>query len=109
MKYRLLYVLSVLVCGCFFDRTRVGVRGSIHTMCKSEMARVFRAFDCCSRVGMNRHSVLRPTATGLRCEDVGSLNGTFVNEEKMKSPKVLKDGDVLQVGQSAIRIRVSSG
>lgn len=51
-----------------------------------------------------RHAVLRPEAGGIRCEDVGSLNGTFVNEDRLKETAVLEDGDVFQVGQSIVRI-----
>lgn len=54
----------------------------------------------------DRHSVLRVSADWVMCEDVGSLNGTFVNEDKLEGPSKVVAGDVLQFGQSAVRICV---
>lgn len=51
-----------------------------------------------------RHSILRASTDGVLCEDVGSLNGTFVNEDRMDGPSKLVAGDVLQFGQSAVRV-----
>ena len=52
----------------------------------------------------HRHAVLRVQADGIRCEDVGSLNGVFVNEDRLEGSTVLLEGDTLQVGQSAVKI-----
>jgi pSer/pThr/pTyr-binding forkhead associated (FHA) protein len=32
------------------------------------------------------------------CEDLGSTNGTFLNEKKLVQKTLLKDGDVLRIG-----------
>lgn len=52
----------------------------------------------------NRHAILRPQADGVRVEDLGSLNGSFVNEDRLEGTAVLRGGDVLQVGQSVVKI-----
>lgn len=52
----------------------------------------------------HRHAVLRVQADGIRCEDAGSLNGVFVNEDRLEGSTVLREGDTLQVGQSAVKI-----
>ena len=33
-------------------------------------------------------------------EDVGSANGTYVNNQRLEAPQVLKDGDVIQLGDT---------
>ena len=43
-----------------------------------------------------RHCKITPNDE-LVIEDLGSLNGTYVNAEKIKEPKALKDGDVITV------------
>ena len=35
---------------------------------------------------------------GYLIEDLGAVNGTFVNEERISGPRALKSGDVLQIG-----------
>ena len=51
-----------------------------------------------------RHAVMRPKEDGIHYEDLCSLNGSFVNEERLEGEVVLKAGDILQVGQSVVRI-----
>lgn len=51
-----------------------------------------------------RHAILRPGADGIGLEDLGSLNGSFVNEDRLEGVAVLQHGDVLQVGQSIVQI-----
>ncbi len=45
-----------------------------------------------------RHAEIRRTANGHEVRDVGSLNGTYVNRERVDAA-VLGDGDELQVGK----------
>lgn len=61
-------------------------------------------FGAWPALARHRHAVLRPQPDGIHCEDVGSLNGSFVNEDRLEDPVVLEDGDVLQVGQSIVKI-----
>jgi hypothetical protein len=44
----------------------------------------------------------------LGVEDLGSLNGTAVNGKRLAGVQPLADGDVLQVGQLAFRVRLQS-
>jgi hypothetical protein len=44
-----------------------------------------------------RHAEVRRTEAGYEVTDVGSLNGTYLNRERVESA-VLADGDELQIG-----------
>ena len=35
----------------------------------------------------------------MSVRDVGSLNGTYVNQKQVDAPTELRDGDVLQIGK----------
>lgn len=52
-----------------------------------------------------RHCEIRPTQKGFRVVDVGSKNGTFVNDERVKE-KELQDGDLLAFGGTRIYVGV---
>ena len=45
-----------------------------------------------------RHAVIARDGNGLTIEDLGSLNGTFLNRKRIESSP-LSDGDELQVGK----------
>ena len=51
-----------------------------------------------------RHAILRPQADGVSIKDLGSLNGSFVNEDRLEGTMVIRGGDVLQVGQTVLSI-----
>ena len=44
-----------------------------------------------------RHAEVRQVAGGYEVTDVGSLNGTYLNRERVESAR-LDDGDELQIG-----------
>jgi pSer/pThr/pTyr-binding forkhead associated (FHA) protein len=46
-----------------------------------------------------RHVELRHTAGGYTVRDVGSLNGTYLNRERIESEVHVRHGDELQVGK----------
>ncbi|HEY6067448.1 MAG TPA: FHA domain-containing protein, partial [Gaiellaceae bacterium] len=50
------------------------------------------------------HAVLGPNGTGLEVEDLGSLNGTWVNGERISHPTRLAPGDVIKVGTTRIEV-----
>ena len=56
-----------------------------------------------------RHAVLRALEDGLEVEDLGSLNGTFVNGRRIEEPTRLRDGDLIKVGQSVLAIEGGAG
>lgn len=55
-----------------------------------------------------QHARLVPDAEGVWVEDSGSTNGTFVNDERIKQARLLKEGDQLQVGQSIFTLIVKA-
>jgi class 3 adenylate cyclase len=50
------------------------------------------------------HAVVGPTASGLEIQDLGSLNGTCVNGERISGPTLLAPGDVVKVGATRIEV-----
>jgi class 3 adenylate cyclase len=54
------------------------------------------------------HAVLGPTADGLEIQDLGSLNGTWVNGERISTPTLLAAGDIVRVGTTRMEV-VSAG
>lgn len=57
-----------------------------------------------SRVS-GHHVVLRWTTSKLLVHDLGSTNGTFLNEQQVTNPAPVADGDVIRLG-SSIRLRI---
>ena len=50
------------------------------------------------------HAVIGPTAGGLEIRDLGSLNGTLVNGERISSPTLLGPGDVVKIGATRVEV-----
>ena len=46
-----------------------------------------------------RHAIVRRSGGGLEIEDLGSLNGTYLNRKRIESPARLSDGNELQIGK----------
>ena len=54
-----------------------------------------------------RHARLTQEGDGYVLEDLGSSNGTFVNDERLAAPRRLKSGDEVKLGQSvALRFQL---
>lgn len=53
-----------------------------------------------------RHVELRSTSNGYELHDVGSLNGTYLNDERIAEPHLLKSGDRLRVGKFLLQYQV---
>lgn len=51
-----------------------------------------------------RHARIEPRSDGVWVEDLGSTNGTFVNGARITSPRVLRKGDALRIGQTELRL-----
>jgi class 3 adenylate cyclase len=50
------------------------------------------------------HAVIGPTADGLEIQDLGSLNGTWVNGERIRGSARLAPGDVVKIGTTRIEV-----
>lgn len=51
-----------------------------------------------------RHARFAPQGPALVVEDLGSMNGTTANGRAIVGPTVLHDGDLVQVGDTVIRV-----
>jgi pSer/pThr/pTyr-binding forkhead associated (FHA) protein len=53
-----------------------------------------------------KHAVLTVKGRDVLIEDLGSLNGTFVNGNLIEERTKLKDGDIIQIGRFRLLYRV---
>lgn len=51
-----------------------------------------------------QHCALRGTAEGILVRDLGSSNGTFVNDDRISGEVLLTAGDTLRVGQASFEV-----
>ncbi len=67
-----------------------------------------RSHDCEPRLNLHRisrhHLRLEIDGDRILVEDLGSTNGTFVNEERLTGPAELKPGDRLHIADYAFRV-----
>lgn len=52
-----------------------------------------------------RHAAVRLEGTRAIVEDLGSANGTWVNEQRVQEPRVLLPGDTIRVGRTSLEVR----
>ncbi|VTS07380.1 GGDEF domain-containing protein [Tuwongella immobilis] len=50
-----------------------------------------------------KHALIEPSADGFTVKDLGSTNGTFVNDTPTNGPRSLHDGDYLRIGNCIYR------
>src|SRR3954453_6621828 len=55
--------------------------------------------------GSRRHAAIRDQGGSLAIEDLGSTNGTFVNDTRISAVTVLSDGDVVRLGNTVWAIK----
>jgi pSer/pThr/pTyr-binding forkhead associated (FHA) protein len=55
-----------------------------------------------------RHAAVRPVAGGLEIEDLGSLNGTWVNGSRSNGPTRLGPGDVVELGRVLLGVETEA-
>ena len=53
-----------------------------------------------------RHANLSIDAAGASVEDLGSKNGTYVHDKKIRAPTRLSDRDVVKIGPATLTLRV---
>lgn len=56
-----------------------------------------------------RHAAVRPVMGGFEVEDLGSLNGTFVNGQRINVPTRVSGGDSIKLGQSVLELEAAGG
>jgi FHA domain len=56
-----------------------------------------------------RHAAVRPAPTGLEIEDLGSSNGTFVNDSRIEGVTTLSSGDEVRLGQTTLQVEIEAG
>jgi FHA domain/zinc-ribbon domain len=80
-----------------------GGRAGEHFIPQGERTTVGRSPDCdifLDDVTVSRkHAVLVQAEGTFSIEDLGSLNGTFVNRKRIESPTKLQSGDEVQIGK----------
>jgi FHA domain len=68
-----------------------------------------RAPECELRVddtyASQQHARLFAKNSAWFVEDLGSTNGTFVNDQKLAAPAMLQPGDKVRVGQTVLELR----
>jgi FHA domain/von Willebrand factor type A domain len=52
-----------------------------------------------------RHALISGEPQGITLTDLQSTNGTFVNNQRISSPTLLQDGDLVRVGNTQIKFR----
>jgi pSer/pThr/pTyr-binding forkhead associated (FHA) protein/sRNA-binding regulator protein Hfq len=52
-----------------------------------------------------RHTLIVYEASKFVIQDQNSLNGTFVNDELVKEPRLLEDGDIILIGVSTLKFQ----
>jgi hypothetical protein len=55
-----------------------------------------------------RHAQLGREGGSLVIQDLGSTNGTFVNEERIAGPRALRTGDRIRIGHSVFDLRADA-
>ena len=50
-----------------------------------------------------RHCEIHPSPQGYAVKDLGSSNGTLVNQQRIPAPQRLKSGDYIQAGDCLFR------
>ncbi|NEZ03692.1 FHA domain-containing protein [Wenzhouxiangella sp. XN201] len=72
-----------------------------------------RSHDCSLRLNLDRisrqHLRLQLEGEQILVEDLGSTNGTFLNNERLSAPALLKPGDTLHVADYAFRFALGEG
>jgi len=55
------------------------------------------------------HAVIKRLGEGYQIIDLGSLNGTFVNNVSVSQPATLEVGDEIRIGDTTLKVQVEKG
>ncbi|MCJ7622655.1 MAG: FHA domain-containing protein [Anaerolineaceae bacterium] len=53
-----------------------------------------------------RHAVIQWVDDHYRISDLGSANGTFINSERIAVPTILKNGDMITIGNTHLNLQI---
>src|SRR5919106_6663405 len=85
-----------------------GAKQGLEVPLKKDKFLIGRAKECALRAGSEaisrRHCAIIRRETGWTVRDLGSRNGTHVNDEKITTEVPLKEGDELRVGPLKFRV-----
>src|SRR5882757_7137122 len=85
-----------------------GAKEGLEIPLKKDKFLIGRAKECALRAGSEaisrRHCAIVRRESGYTVSDLGSRNGTHVNDEKISTEVPLKDGDELRVGPLSFRV-----
>lgn len=81
-----------------------GGEGTVITAGRMDESSIFLDDVTVSR----RHAEFRRSARGWELVDIGSLNGTYVNKDRIDTVS-LRDGDEVQIGKYRFLLRISEG
>jgi pSer/pThr/pTyr-binding forkhead associated (FHA) protein len=85
-----------------------GAKEGLEIPLKKEKFLIGRAKECALRAGSEaisrRHCAIIRRETGFTVRDLGSRNGTYVNDEKISKEVPIKEGDELRVGPLKFRV-----
>ena len=88
-----------------------GAKEGLEIPLKKDKFLIGRAKECALRAGSEaisrRHCAIIRRETGWTVRDLGSRNGTHVNDEKITTEVPIKDGDELRVGPLKFRVAAS--
>lgn len=71
---------------------------------RSEECTIYLPHAQASRI----HAVVRLSPEGVELVDLGSMNGTRLNGEKLRGPQKLAEGDVIRIGAEELVVRMDS-
>ena len=80
--------------------TRFPIRRGETTVGRSAYCTIVLSNHLASR----QHCTLRATPNGLVIEDLGSTNGTMVNDERISGIRALSLGDVIRIGTDVLEV-----
>jgi pSer/pThr/pTyr-binding forkhead associated (FHA) protein len=64
---------------------------------------------CAASMEISRqHCAIEVAGSGLKIKDLGSTNGTYVNNRKLDGEHTLHDNDLLQIGPLSLVVRLES-
>jgi CRP-like cAMP-binding protein/pSer/pThr/pTyr-binding forkhead associated (FHA) protein len=58
-----------------------------------------------ARLVSRRHAEIRWSSSGYIIRDLGAANPAWVNQSRLEAPRLLEDGDAVQVGSTLLRYR----